>query len=209
MFPELITTPESYFQERVKYPTLRPQALIVVIAGFVANVWYLSLFNRIGAAAVYVRDVLYIMPFAGVLEFLIVWLVFTALMHFLALMVGGDSSFGQLLRLTGYGFLPMIVGGAIWSLGYYLAVAGATPPEPPVVPSFAARYEVFTAYMAPSYSDPVLIGALVLGSAFVLGSAYLWGQAISVVSGLDRDRSFAIAAGVGMIYVVRVLLPVL
>ena len=109
MLTEIVRRPRSYFEQRVKYPQLRPQALIVALAGLVANLWHLALLEALGASVQYVEDVLFILTAAGILEFLIVWIVLTGVMHFLTAMLGEGSSYGRLLRLTGYGFLPVIV----------------------------------------------------------------------------------------------------
>lgn len=209
MLAEIVRRPRSYFEQRVKYPQLRPQALIVALAGLIANLWHLALFDTLGASVQYVEDVLFILTLAGILEFLLVWIVLTGVMHFLTAILGDGSSYGRLLRLTGYGFLPVIVSGAVWSVGYYLAMRGANPPAPPQTPGFEGRYVAFSEYMAQSAQDPVLLAAMAIGSVFLLAAGYLWWQGITVVADIDEERAGAIAGVALLLLLLRVFLPVL
>ena len=209
MLAEIVRSPRSYFEQRVKYPQLRPQALIVAVAGLVANLWHLALFETLGASVQYVEDVLFILTVAGILEFLIIWIVLTGVMHFLTAILGEGSSYGRLLRLTGYGFLPAIASGAVWSVGFYLTMRGASPPNPPQTPGFEGRYIVYSEYMAQSAQDPILLAALAVGSLFLLATGYLWWQSITVVADIDEERAGAVA-GVGLLLLLlRVFLPAL
>jgi hypothetical protein len=209
MLTEIVRSPRSYFEQRVKYPQLRPQAIIVALAGLVANLWHLALFDTLGASVQYVEDVLFILTVVGVFEFLLIWIVLTGVMHFLTAMLGDGSSYGQLLRLTGYGFLPVIVSGAIWSVGFYLTMRGANPPRPPRTPGFEGRYIVFTEYMAQSAQAPILLAAVAVGSVFLLAAGYLWWQGITVVSEIDEERAGAIAGVALLLFLVRVFVPIL
>lgn len=209
MLTEIVRSPRSYFEQRVKYPQLRPQTLIVALAGLIANLWHLTLFETLGASVQYVEDVLFILTAAGILEFLILWIVLTGVMHFLTAVLGEGSSYGRLLRLTGYGFLPVIVSGAVWSVGYYLTMRGANPPQPPQAPGFEGRYVVYSEYMAQSVQDPILLAALAIGSVFLLGAGYLWWQGITVVADITEERAGAVAGVALLLFLLRVFLPVL
>lgn len=197
MLTELARNPRPYFAERVKYPRLRRQAIIVVIAGMVAHVWKLTAVNTLGAASDYIVDILIILWFAGVMEFVIAWLVLTGIMQIVSGLLGGDTSYGRLLRLTGYGFTPLIISGAIWSIGHHIALLGAGPPDPPTRQSFRYGYESYSEYVAQVSGDLVIFGSVVVGSIFVLAAGYLWYQGVSVASELE-DRGAAITAGVAV-----------
>lgn len=197
MLTELVTNPRPYFAERVKYPRIRRQAIIVVIAGIVSHVWRLSFFDILGASSQYISSILIIFTFAGIVEFIAIWFVLTWVMQFVANFLDGDVRFGRLLRLTGYGFAPVIVGGAAWSVGRYIAFQGANPPEPPLRQAFQYEYESYTNFMGQFAGDPAIYAGVAVGAIFVLGAGYLWYQAVSVASELEGDRA-AIPAGVAV-----------
>lgn len=213
MFPELFVTPTAYFEERVKYPKLKVQFVIVVLVGLIANLWRVRVIQQLGAAASYVEDILYIFVMVGIAEFILWWLILTFIMHVLAIFLGGDSSYGDLLRLTGFGFWPMIIMGAVFSGGWILALRDAPPPEaPPRVPSFRQRFQVYNEWLVDTanvYTDPVLLASLLIGSLFVIGAGILWIRAVQVVTGLDEPRA-AIAAGVPvLILLFRIFQPIM
>jgi hypothetical protein len=209
MLTELVREPGPYFQERIKYPRLRTQTIIVVLAGLIANAWHIALFFILGASSAYIEDVLLLLTGIGIVEFLAWWVILTGVMHVVANLLGGDSTYGRLLRLTGYGFLPLVISGAIWSGGYYLALQGAAPPAPPRVESFQYRYESYSQFMEQVAGEPLLLGAIFFGSLFVLAAGYLWLQAVSVSADLETEQA-GIAAGVAVvIYVARLFVPVI
>lgn len=204
MVTELATNPRGYFAERIKYPQLRRQVGIVLLAGLVANLWQLGLLAGLGASSDYIADVLLILTGVGLLEYLAVWLVLTIVMSLVAGLLGGDSSTGRLLRLTGYGFVPLIVSGIVWSVGHYLTYTGVGAPNPPEAASFYSRYQTYTEFLARGSGDLVLYGSIVVGSVFVLLAGYLWYQAIATATELERDRAAipaVVATGLAFVWV--------
>ena len=204
MVMELATDTRGYLAERIKYPRIRWQVMIVLLAGLVANLWRPSLIVGLGAPSEYIADVLIILTFAGLIEFVFLYLGLTAVMYVVTGMLGGDTSYGRLLRVTGYGFIPLIVSGAVWSVGYYITFTNVGAPNPPVSASFYGRYESYTAFLAMGSGDLVLYGAIAVGSMFVLVAGYLWYQAIAAATELERDRAFvpaAIAMGLCFVWV--------
>lgn len=202
MIRELLTDPEAYFEERVKYPRVRTQLILVVIAGIAANLWRPVIITELGAASIYVDDVLLIFTIAGVLEFLLWWFVLTGIMLVVANLLGGDGRFAELFRLTGYGFLPIIASGLIWSAGYYWVLRTAAPPEAPRQPGFQYEYEIYTDYFAQVATDPLLLAVLGVGSVFVLAAGYLWTVGVTVVASLERDRAAVAVAPVLLVLLV-------
>lgn len=194
MVTELARDPQGYFAERVKYPQVRRQVVIVAIAGLIANLWQPALLYGLGATSDYIADVLLILAFVGVLEFIAVWLLLTGVMYFVTGLLGGDTNFGRLLRVTGYGYIPIWISGAIWSVGHYLVLTDVGPPEPPVSGGFYYRYDVYTDFIAQGSGDLILLGSILIGSAFVLASGYLWFQAISAETELDTNKALVPAA---------------
>jgi len=194
MFPELLTDTTSYFSERIKYPSLRTQTIVVVLAGMAANVWRISLLATLGAATIYVESPLYITTAIGIVEVFLLWGLGTGFVHLIVSSLSSDSSYGRLLRLTGYGLVPTVVGGAIWSVGWYLALQNVGPPAPPEDRRFVAAYRSLQNYLGQAAGDPVLIAAIAVGSVFVAVSAYFWYRAIRVATDIDEGPA-AIAAG--------------
>ena len=194
MFPELLTDTTSYFRQRVKYPTLRAQVIMVTLAGLAANAWRIALLVTLGAAATYVEAPLYITTAIGLIEVFVLWGLGTAVVHLVASSLGGDSSYGQLLRLTGYGFAPIVVGGAIWSAGWYLALQSVEPPAPPGDRRFVAAYVSLQNYLGQAAGDPVLLAGLAIGAVFVAVGGCFWYRAVRVVTGIGEGPA-AIAAG--------------
>lgn len=208
MIIDMVRSPRAYFEERIKYPRLRWQSVIVILAGVAANIWYFTLLDVLGAGSALIEDVLLILPFFGIVEYYLWWWLLTGLMQFVASMLGGETSYIRLLRLTGYGFLPMIIAGLVWSAGYTIAFDNPIPPERPEVNSFPSKYAEYTKFMEQFAGNVNIIAGLVVGSIFVLVSGYLWMRAITVATDLDDDRA-GIAAGVAvLVLLVRVFFPV-
>lgn len=204
MVTELATDPRGYFAERIKYPQLRRQVAIVLVAGLVANLWQLALLFGLGASSDYIADVLIILTGVGLLEYLAVWLVLTTVMSLVAGFLGANTSIGRLLRLTGYGFVPLVVSGAVWSIGHYLTYTGVGAPNPPEAASFYYRYQTYSEFIARGSGDLVLYGSIAVGSAFVLLAGYLWYQAIATATELESDRAAipaAVATGLAFVWV--------
>jgi hypothetical protein len=197
MLIELVRNPRPYFADRIKYPSIRKQAVIVVIAGMIAHSWRLSLFSILGGSSDYIASILIIFWFGGVVEFIAAWLLLTGIMQFVANLLGGDVSYGRLLRLTGYGFTPLIISGAIWSAGHYIALQDTFPPPPPLRESFVHKFESYSEFMAQVAGDPAIYGAVALGSLFVVAAGYLWYLGVSVASDLSDERAGA-AAGIAV-----------
>lgn len=197
MLTELVREPEAYFAERVKYPTLRWQTVIVVLAGVIAHIWRLTTYSILGASSEYIGDVLLLFWLGGVIEFIVLWILLTWVMSFVAGLLGEKVRFGRLLRVSGYGFVPIIVSGAIWSAGYYIALQDVVPPEPPTRDGFRFQYEVYAEWITQIAGHPALFAAAGLGSLFVLVAGYLWYQAILGVTEHEGE-SAAIPPGVAV-----------
>jgi len=209
MFTELATTPKPYFQERIKYPALKQQVLVVLLVGIAVNVWRVAIVVPLGATASYIDDAMVLLTLAGLAEYVLLWLVIAGVIHLLASVAGGDSRYDELLRLTGYGFAPIIVGGAIRSAGYYLALSGGTPPDSPRGSGFEASLSTWNEFVAQTAGDAIVLGALVVGSVFVVLAGYLWLLAVTVVTDLETDRAGAVASVATLLVVVWWLRPVI
>lgn len=208
MIRDIITDPDAYFEERIKYPRLRTQLTIVVAVGLIANLWRPAIISDLGAASIYVDEVLLLFTIVGVLEFLLWWVLLTGLILVVVRVLDGATNFASLFRLTGYGFLPLIPAGAIWSGAYYWVLSGAGPPEAPRQPGFQYEYEIYAEYFAQTAGDPVLLGALAVGSIFVVAAGYLWVVGVTVATSLERDRAIAaVAPAVGILLVWTFLRP--
>lgn len=208
MIREIITDPEAYFEERVKYPSVRIQLVVVVLAGLAANVWRPAIIQELGGASMYVDDVLLIFTIAGVIEFLLWWAILTALMVLIANQLGGDGRIAELFRLTGYGFLPMIVGGLIWSGGYYWVLQGVASPGAPRQSGFQYEYESYAEFFEAGAGDPLLLGILAVGSIFVLASGYLWLLGVKVAAEVDRNEAaIAVAPAVILLLLMTFFRP--
>ena len=207
MIRELIQTPREYFSERIKYPQLRMQSIFVALAGLLTGVWRLGVHQDLGAAVSYIEDVLIILMFLSIAEFFLWWIFLTILMVLIANGFGGDATIGGLLRLTGYGFLPLMLSGAIWSIGHYLALQGATPPEPPLHAGFQYQYTRYDQFMEQAAGEPFLLGALAFGTLFVLAAGYFWYHAVAVAAEVENNYA-GLAAGIAVaIFLGRFLIP--
>ncbi|MFB6138217.1 MAG: Yip1 family protein [Halobacteriaceae archaeon] len=219
MFPELFTQPTNYFEERVKYPRLKVQLGIVALVGLAANFWRLWLRNQLGGNARVFEGLLVIFTGVGVIEFVVWWLVLTFVMHVLATFLGGRSKYGDLLRLTGFGFWPMILSGIVFSLGWMQALGPYTSGAETLGQragnlrntSFRQTFQEFNLWLVKDvsvYSDPALIAAVAVGSFFIIASGVLWVRAVQVVTGLEEPRAALTAAVPVLILMFRVFQPI-
>ena len=215
MVRRLITDPDEYLRERIKYPRLRTQVLIVFLAGVAITAWRLSRYVIWRGAAQYITDPILMLTVGEVGLVVIAWLLLALIWHYLAAWFGGGTSYGRMLRASGYGFAPLIVAGAIWSTGYGYALANASnPPQPPDIggpqsPGFQHYYAQYEEFVVQVQDDPLVLVALGIGALFVLWAGYLWQRAV-LVAGETNERVAGVAALLGMTaFLVRAFAPIL
>ena len=215
MIRQLISRPDEYLRERIKYPRLRAQVLIVLLAGVAITAWRVSLYVTWSGSAQYITDPILMLTVGEIGMVVIAWLLLALIWHYLATFFGDGTSYGRMLRATGYGFAPLIVAGTVWSAGYGYALANApNPPQPPDVagpqsPGFQHYYAQYEDFVVQVQDDPLVLVALGIGALFVLWAGYLWQRAV-LVAGETSERVAGAAALLGMtVFLLRAFAPIL
>ena len=192
MLADLLTNPDGFFRRRAEAGGLRGPALVVTLLALVNAV---AAYPGIRASvqvlpeqAAAMGGLIYVLglAFAFVVTF-VVWALYAGVFHGLsAFAFDGEGSFGRTLSVTGWGFLPGIVGGAINAVVSFSVYASVSlPADPQAAARVAARLQ----------SDPLVMLAGALGIAFLLWQAFLWTFAIHHVRGLSM-RDAAITVGI-------------
>ena len=199
----ILREPEEYFRDRVKYPRLRMQVMVVLLAGIAITLWRPSLYYFWSGSAQYITDPILMLTFGEITAVLLLWLILGLIWHYMAQFFGGDSNYGRMLRTTGYGFFPIIIAGLIWSAGYAYTLSNApNPPQPPQLAGmqsagFQHYYAQYEDFVGQVHDDPIILVAIGIGSLFVLWAGYLWQRAV-MVSGDTNEKVAGAAALLGM-----------
>jgi hypothetical protein len=126
---QILTDPDSFFAERSNDPDwLLPTLVVLGDAAFGAvGAWYLLKFSTRGIDGGLTTIPLVFGVGAAVVTPLLLWVVYAVVFHGLSAVFDGDGSFGRTLVLSGWGYLPTIIGSLAVTVAFYYA-AQAVPP---------------------------------------------------------------------------------
>ncbi|RDZ51345.1 hypothetical protein C5C07_17330 [Haloferax sp. Atlit-4N] len=192
----LFMDPNRFFEERIKYPTLTAQSIIILVtalafAGDMIGV-YITTF---GMEVNHYESLIVVLSMMYIALPLVLWPTFTFTFWAIGKAVNARLSYGLLLRMTGWGFLPMIGAGVSWSLGRYLAIRSTNPCDsalvcdPLFIGTIAIQMEDIYLYVGSATSSVIFQTAFIVGVLFVLLSTYLWYNAVYEASTLTRQGS--------------------
>ena len=192
MLADLLTNPDRFFRERAEEGGLRGPALVVTVLALVnAVATYPGIRASIRVLPEQVAamgGLFYVLglAFAFVVTFLF-WALYAGVFHGISAFVfDGEGPFARTLSVTGWGFLPGIVGAAINAVVSYSVYASITlPADPQAAARVAAQIQ----------SDPLVMLASALGIVFLLWQAFLWTFAVHHARGISM-RDAAITVGV-------------
>lgn len=190
----VLTHPDEFFAERTDDPGLRGPVLIVLAVGV------LGLLSAVPSLLLVLRGIpaearaivgagLAIGAIFGLVGPFVVWLLYAIVFYAISMVFDGTGSFRDLFVLTGWGFLPRILGAAVSAVVMFVVVGTTAAPE---------TAEAMAAFNRQLQSDPLVRASTVVGIAITLWSGYLWTHAVAAARGLSL-REAAITVGVPLL----------
>jgi len=192
MVPDVLVDPNAFFEREARSPGwLRPTGIVILaalvsIAGSVPilQASFRNLPPEVGAFSLvfYIIGVL-----AGFVATLLFWLLYAGSFHVIsAVAFGGSGSFGDTLKLAGWGFIPHVFAGIVSaSVNVYVFSDVTFPSDPTAIDAFVTSLR----------SRPVFLVTELLSVAFLLWSGFLWMFAMSHGRNLPL-REAAITVGI-------------
>lgn len=175
MVPDLLTDPDAFFEREAEDPGwLRPTGIVVLAAvvGVLSSVPVLrATMGSLPPEAGALGPVVYVIGAAGgIIATLVFWVLYSLVFHVIsAAAFAGEGSFGDTMKLTGWGFIPHVISGLIGAaVNFYVFSTVQFPSNP-------ARMGAFVTSLR---SQPLFVVTQVLGIAFLLWSAFLWAFAM-------------------------------
>jgi len=180
-----LTDPETFFQERQPDPNLLGPVLVVLLVGV------LGLVSVVPSLLVLLRDVpseaqpvigagLAIGAVFGLVGPFVVWLIYALLFYGISSLFDGAGSFRQLFVLTGWGFLPRILGAAISAVVLFVALGDLSAPQ---------SAEALTSFQQELQTHSLVRASSLVGIGITLWSGYIWTHAVAVSREISLRRA--------------------
>ncbi len=195
-FTDILITPKRFFRELCKKESdLKFPALIVLATAIISAISaYFVTGKTMGLMPEGMENAIVIIELLGAAAALvmtfIIWVIWAAAILVMVYLLKGEPSFTRLLEVTGYGFIPQLIGTVI-STGIMITML------PDLVirstSNVAEMEAAINAYMA----SPPMMAAMFIGLIFTIWSAYIWIFGVSEVSKLELKNA-AICVGVPM-----------
>jgi hypothetical protein len=187
----LVTDPDAFFADRSENPALTVPALVVCVAALtnvassVVLLWTATS-GLSGRMTGVIGVGLLLGTLGGAVGVFAIWFLGAAVFYLITSFWDASGTFGETFRLTGWGFLPNIVGGLIGTVGISIAVRGTAPPSGP---------KAVVTYITAVRTDPILTVTGLLAVVFLLWQALLWTFAVRHARSVSTGRA-AVAVGV-------------
>ncbi|MDD1652987.1 MAG: YIP1 family protein [Methanomicrobiales archaeon] len=202
----MLVNPNAFFgRNPTEWEALRIPALIMLAAAVVAGAMaYLTtgLVARIMPADVQAyQGVMLIAGTASALIFtFLIWAVWAAVFFVISLAFQGKGSFRRTLAVTGYGYLPMVIGNLLSLALLWVALPGIR-----VTPVSGMDPGEIQAVTTALMHQPALLLAGLLGIIFLLWAANIWIFGIRYARGLSlRHAAITVGIPVGLFILMTV-----
>lgn len=187
---EIITSTDDFFEQQARQGTYKGPGVVLAITGLAFALQHIGTYYALGPGRTRFVSAFTILFTTQLLEPLLLWIVFSMVFYVIASSLGGDILIGRVFRLSGWGFLPLILTGLVWTIARHVVLQSAP------VPDFTrgVLQEELNAYgqIVAQHSEALEVVFLV-GSIFLLSSIYLWAYAIKK-SGTVTTRAAVISA---------------
>lgn len=190
----VLTNPGQFFQQRQQDPALRGPAIVVLavgVLGLLSAVPSLrTVFESVPAEARGLVGVgLVIGALFGLVGPFVGWLLYALAFYAISLAFGGAGEFRDLFALTGWGFLPRVLGAAVSAVVLIVAIGSVPPPETAsAMADFQSRLQ----------SNPLVRASNLVGILVTLWSGYIWTHAVATARDLPV-RSAAITVAIPLV----------
>ena len=190
----------EFYEQRALFGRLWVASLIVLLSAFAFGFQAIGIYYALGAGRFDIANAVTIEWAFRFAEPLLLWGILSVFFLMAIRVLGEQVRFGRLIKLTGFGFAPLIASGLIWSVGHYIAYQGIPVPEGVRIGVLSSERDAFVEITAQASGDPSLVGSIAVGGLFLIASVYLWVVGIEYSSSLDRRRATAIAALPAVLY---------
>lgn len=211
---ELLTDPDSFFEQEVEDPSMLVPTVLVLVAALLAAVAAsprAQLIGEIGSMALESQGAQFNqsvqnMAAAGAKVFtvgiafvvvLLGWLVYSVVFYAIShLGFDGDGSFTHTIFLTGWGYLPAVINQAVAAVVAYTVFSGVTLPE---------THQAADQKMTALQSDPLLLAAGVVGLVLLVWSGVIWTYAMEHLHDISRrDAAITVGIPVAIVLLMRI-----
>lgn len=188
----VLTRPNSFFDQRDANPSLLYPTVIVAVIGILSAIAsvppFLALSRGLPAE---VQPFLAVGAVIGFLSAIIgpfvVWLLYAIVFQILSYFFDGDGTFRETFILSGWGFLPQIIGSALSLVATVLVLQTHSLPAedgPQAMQAFEQQLR----------NDPLLSVVSVIGIGLTLWSGYIWLFAVKHACDLSRRHALITVA---------------
>ena len=196
MVLDLFTNPDRFFRQRADDVGLVRPALVVTALGLVGGLGAIPVlqatFGAMPEEASAFAGLAYVLaPVGGIVGAYVRWLLYTVAFHAISAYVyDGEGTFQQTLGVTGWGFLPGIVGAVVTAVLTFYALQSMTLPTSP---------EQAQAFGQQLTRQPLVVLSTVIGILFLLWQAFLWTFAVEHARGITlREAAITVAVPVAV-----------
>lgn len=195
MYTYMVTQPRLFIRERSKYRKSRLQLYIAIATGIAFALQYMGSYYLLGDAGIDFNEVIIISTGAALLAPFILWIVATVLIGIAARLLGRRLTLGYIFRLSGWGLVPLLLGGLVQSLSRLYAIRTEEAPEISPFAHLGHEWEVYHDYLAVALDEPVYILGSIVAVGLVIYTGYIWTLVVEQVAemdGFDLRRKYAI-----------------
>ena len=191
-----------FFEQKTKKRSLRPQFLIVFVAGIAFALDMGAVYVTMDEAVSVYGPILIILMIAYTITPIIVWFLMAFGVYFIGRVVGARISFGVFFRTAGWGMVPMIGVGSLMAAGRYLTLSSKEACDHPAVTCDLGAYVELQAQVNGVYGfastatgEPVFQAAFTASLLLLSLVGYLWVVAAEESTTLTRAGA-TIAVGI-------------
>lgn len=192
---DLFTNPAKFFERQARQGTYKGPGVVLLVTGLAFALQHVATYYTLGPGRTDFVSVFTVLFVTQLLEPLALWILFSLVFYGVAVSLGGDVLVGRIFRLSGWGFVPLVLSGLAWTAGRWVVLDGAT------VPDFnrGVLGEELEAYgtIVAQHSTP-LLAVFLAGSVFFVVGVYLWIHAVRK-SGTLSKRTATISTAVPVV----------
>lgn len=192
---------DLFLREEGMFGRLRRPSLLLVVTGLAWAAQSVAVYYALGTDQTEVANAITIEFIIQFFKPFIIWILMTVVFYVLLKISGAKVRINRLFKLVGWGFVPFIFTGIIFSVGKYVGFQDVAVPGFVQVGVLASERDAYEVMVAQTAGDPIVVLTTVIGLGFVLISGYLWGIAVHNSTTLDQPKSWIISGIPTLAYV--------
>lgn len=185
MVTELVTDPRAFIREQIKYRGVRTQSIMLFVIGLVFAAQHIGTYYQLGEEATEVYEVILIHITIDLVAPFLIWVGSTFAIAIAARLVAKRLTTGDIFRLSGWTFAPLLVAGLIQTSARLFVLRDAELPELGLYSQLNVEWDAYREYIETANSDPVFLVATAIAALFILYFGYLLSIVIEEVGEED------------------------